>query len=60
MPLSNVIKGMCSALQKGGNVVDGVASLETEGEWMLGQSDSRLVLISLQCRLERGLKPNRS
>jgi len=34
----------------------GVATLESHGEWMLGQFDGRLFPINLQGRLEKRLK----
>ena len=45
-------------LEKASNGFDRVAILEFDGEWMLCQRDTGLLLICLQGRFEKGLKPS--
>jgi hypothetical protein len=51
-----ITEGLCSALKKGGNVINGLAILEIYREGMLGQWDTCLYHIILQGGLEKGLK----
>ena len=37
VPFSKVTEGLCLALEKGGNIIDGVAIQEIHSEWMLDQ-----------------------
>ena len=49
----------CLILKKASNGLDGIATLEFDGERMLCQRDARLFLICLQGRLEKGLEASR-
>jgi hypothetical protein len=60
MTCSTTTEGLCSGLQKEGSVLDGVAMIELYGEWMLGQCDDGVSLISLQGRLEKRLEASGS
>jgi len=46
-------------LQNGSDGFDGVAIVELHGEWVLGQCDTDLLVVSLQGRLEKGAKTSR-
>jgi len=50
---------LCLILEKASNGLKSVATLEFDGERMLCKRDTRLFLIRLQGRLEKGLKASR-
>jgi hypothetical protein len=53
-------KGICLVLQDSNDGLDGVTTLELDGEWMFGQYNTSLLFISLQGRLEKPAKTSGS